>query len=262
MPISKANGINLYYEMHGEGHPLVLIAGFGCDTRFWDLIIQQLAAHFQVLIFDNRGIGQSDCPDEEYSLENMADDTIALMNELGIKKPFLLGHSMGGCIAQIIARRQTDLNKLILCNSLVKFDQHGTFVEKTLLNLRKDQLSPRRLVETAIPWFFSRDYFNDTDRVEAFIQWRIAQPNPQTTIGFARQLNALLAFDSKKWCNQIRVPTMIIHGEEDIVCPRDSMELAHQIPGAKLVVFSRMGHVPLIEEPDESAKAIIDFLLG
>src|ERR1035438_8304990 len=103
MPTIKVNDITMYYEIHGEGEPMVLIAGLNSDHALYRGIIPQLAASHQVIVFDNRGVGQTDKPDIPYSIEMMADDTAGLLNALGIEQVHILGTSMGGRIAVALA---------------------------------------------------------------------------------------------------------------------------------------------------------------
>ena len=103
MPKIKANGIDLYYEIHGRGDPLVLIMGLRRNAEWWYCQIPTLSEHFQVLVFDNRGAGRSDQPDGDYSISLFADDTAALMKGLGLSSAHVLGISMGGYIAQELA---------------------------------------------------------------------------------------------------------------------------------------------------------------
>src|SRR6266700_2919026 len=99
MPYLKIDDIQMYYEIHGDGEPLLLIVGLGTDISEWDGIIRWLAQKYQVLAFDNRGAGRTDKPDVPYSIEMMADDTAELMKALAIERASLLGISMGGKIA-------------------------------------------------------------------------------------------------------------------------------------------------------------------
>ena len=104
MPYVKVNDIQMYYEIHGEGEPLVLILGLGTDISEWGGIIHWLAEKFQVLAFDNRGVGRTDKPDIAYTIEMMADDTAGLMQALGIQQAYIVGISLGGRIcAGIVA---------------------------------------------------------------------------------------------------------------------------------------------------------------
>ena len=95
MPYVKVNDIHMYYEIHGDGEPLLLIVGLATDISEWDGIIHWLAKKYQVLAFDNRGAGRTDKPDTHYSIEMMADDTVGLMQTLGMEQAHILGISMG-----------------------------------------------------------------------------------------------------------------------------------------------------------------------
>ncbi len=95
--------INIYYEDHGKGEPLLLIAGWGTDLTCWQFQIPEFSTKHRVIAFDNRGAGRTDAPDEPYSFRMMADDAVGLLDALGIGQAHILGVSMGGCIAQEIA---------------------------------------------------------------------------------------------------------------------------------------------------------------
>jgi pimeloyl-ACP methyl ester carboxylesterase len=103
VPKVQANGIQIHYETHGTGAPLVLIGGLGADTFLWFRQVPELCKHFQVIVFDNRGAGESDKPDEPYSVPMFAADTAGLLGALGIERAHILGASLGGMIAQQFA---------------------------------------------------------------------------------------------------------------------------------------------------------------
>src|SRR5262245_16101500 len=100
MPKIDVGNINLYYESYGAGEPLVCIAGFSVDHLAWQSIVELFAKNYNVIIFDNRGAGQSDCPDIPYSIDMLADDTIELCKALDITRARFIGSSMGGMILQ------------------------------------------------------------------------------------------------------------------------------------------------------------------
>lgn len=121
MPTIKANDINIYYELYGEGEPLVLIAGLGTDLTVYEPTINRLSKRFRVLAFDNRGVGRTDKPDIPYKIEIMADDTAELMNGVGINKAHVLGISMGGRIAMALAlQHPSKVNSLVLAATSAK----------------------------------------------------------------------------------------------------------------------------------------------
>ena len=104
MPFATINGIKLFYISEGQGEPVLFISGFSANNRSWMYQIPDFRRYFNVVAFDNRGsTGQTDKPAGQYSIKVMADDAIILMDHLGIRKAHIIGHSMGGCIAQEIA---------------------------------------------------------------------------------------------------------------------------------------------------------------
>ena len=103
MPTVRVGDINIYYEDHGKGEPLLLIEGWGTDLTCWQFQIPEFSTKYRVIAFDNRGAGRTDAPDQPYSFRMMADDAVGLLDALGIGKAHILGMSMGGCIAQEIA---------------------------------------------------------------------------------------------------------------------------------------------------------------
>ena len=123
MPTVRVNDIDMYYEIHGEGEPVVLIAGLNSDHTLYQKlgIIPRLAERYKVVAFDNRGVGQSGKPDIPYSIEMMADDTAGLLHALGIEQAHLLGTSMGGRIATALAlRHPQQVKSLILVSTILK----------------------------------------------------------------------------------------------------------------------------------------------
>ena len=118
MPIARINNIDCYYEIHGNGSPLVLIAGLASDSQSWQPVLGRLTKHFKVIIFDNRGIGRTRYPQESFQISTLAQDTVCLLEHLAIEKADILGHSMGGYIAQEIAIEYPQkVNRLILVST-------------------------------------------------------------------------------------------------------------------------------------------------
>ena len=132
MPQIKVGDINMYYEVHGEGIPLVLIHGLGADTNAWMFQMPELATKYKVVIFDNRGVGQTDTPDIPYSAQMMADDTADLMDALNIAEAHILGYSLGGFIAQELAIKYPQkVRSLILATSSACMPLRTKLIEGT-----------------------------------------------------------------------------------------------------------------------------------
>ncbi len=148
MPTVRVRDINMYYELHGSGTPLVHVGGLAGDARAWARQIQWLSQHFQVLCFDNRGTGRTDCPDQLYSTKLFAEDTLGLMDALGIKRAHLYGISMGGCIVQeaAIAHPERVISLTINC-SFAMLDRYGSRICENLIGVYK-AIRPRTSTAT------------------------------------------------------------------------------------------------------------------
>lgn len=261
MPTIQANGIDIYYEMHGQGEPLLLIAGLACDCLLWTPILNALARHYHVIMFDNRGAGRSSAPDALYSIDQMAADTYALLAQLKISKTHVLGHSLGGAIAQVLAHQHPQIvNKLILCTTSKRFNRVSRLVENNILTLREKAIPIPIMVETILPWLYSSNFLEKTQQFETTKEQMINAPYPQSNAGFKGQYNALATFDSSAWAANISNPTLILAGGEDLLCLHDPDILAKTIKHAQYNVFPHTGHLPFVEEPEDFIRHIIAFM--
>lgn len=228
MPTVRANDINMYYEIHGEGEPVVLIPGLNSDHTLYRGILPQLATKYQVIVLDNRGVGQSDKPDIPYTIDMMAEDTAGLLHALGIEQAHILGTSMGGRIAVALALQHPQLVKsLVLVSTVVKS------LKQVPMNLS------RRLLRFQL-------------RIPA-----IRGSNPYYAV--ARQLEASRSYDCMDRLHEIQMPTLILHGKKDKSAPYQLAEAMHAgIQGSKMITFPG-GHLFFIFRPKEFLEAITDF---
>lgn len=259
----KANHIHIYYELHGKAkkNPIVLIAGFSCDHTFWASIVKQLAQHYQVLIFDNRGIGQTDTPNSTYTIEMMADDTMCLIHELGLKNPIIVGQSMGSAIAQQIGKRYgNQINKLILMNTFRLLAKAPEIAFTAIGDLQRLNVPLKFRVQSIVPWVFSSHFLSEPDQVNNLIKIQEDNPYPQSWIGYERQLDALRSFDSRLWLHEIKVPTLIIASEDDILTPLcEAKEVQKNINNQVQLEIIPGGHASAVEQPDKVVAAILNF---
>jgi 3-oxoadipate enol-lactonase len=268
MPKVTSNGIELYYEVYGEGQPLVLISGLGYSGWQWHKMVPFLAEHFQVITFDNRGVGQSDKPAGPYTAQMLAADTAGLLDVLGIEKVIVMGHSMGGFIAQAMALDfPQKVTKLILCSTNFGGPHHVPVTPeamKVLTDVTSDALTRFKnglAVSTAPGWGEE-----NPEMIEAWIQWRVANPiepvhyQAQVAIGLALFPEAA-AFESK--LSRLNVPTLILFGAHDkVVPPANAALLAEKIAGSKVVIFPDAGHFFPIEIPQAASNVVIKFSQG
>ncbi len=267
MPTLTANGIPLYYETHGAGEPLVLISGLGYDHYWqWHRLIPGLAAHFQVIVFDNRGVGQSAKPAGPYTAQLLADDTAALLAALGHARAHVLGHSMGGFVAQALALSHPErVHKLILASTNFGGPRHVPITPEAMAVLTDTKSEPlERLrrgigVSTAPGWADAQPAL-----VQAWLEYRAAHPidpagyQAQLAIGLGLLAEAA-SFEHK--LAAVRAPTLILFGAHDKVVPPGNADLlAARIAGSRVQVLPDAGHLFPLEVPDGAAGVISAFL--
>jgi pimeloyl-ACP methyl ester carboxylesterase len=258
----NVNGCEIYYEVHGQGDPLVLIMGLRRNVEWWFRQIPALSEHFQVIAFDNRGAGRSDKPVMEYSIPLFADDTAGLMDALDISKAQILGISMGGYIAQELALNYPEkVKSLVLgctgCGGERAVIMSPERMEKFTAN---KGLTPEEILRKDMVIYFSDDYVDQhPEKIEEFVE--ISMRHYQPADAFLRQFDACLRHDTGDRLNQLSTPTLIMTGDDDpLVPPQNSHILKDLIPGADLSVFAGGRHCFFIETADQFNKNAIDFL--
>jgi 3-oxoadipate enol-lactonase len=258
----KANGINIYYELEGVGDPLLLIRGLGSTCEGFREQIIGLAPYFQVLAFDNRCVGRTDQPQEVFTIADMADDTAALLEALGIESTHVFGVSLGGMVAQELAlRHPARVRKLVLgcthagARTAVKSPEWAI----RIFNESRDLPRPAAL-RHSIPILFAKKTVEEQpELVEAAL--RVMENNNQPKSSYLLQLGAVMRHDTLDRLQDISHPTLIMTGTEDtLVDPRNSRLIAERIPGARFMEFEETGHVFFTEKPDAVNRALIEFL--
>lgn len=259
MPFININNANFYYELHGKGSPLILISGLKGEHNGWLSVLEELAKSHQVLIFDNRGVGKTtDCA-STFDVEKMADDTMAIAHALGLKKPRVIGHSLGGAVAQVIGKKYaSDITSIAICNSFIKLNESAKNAFMKTMTAHETGASPAEIMDTLIPWAFSRKFLTP-EVIEIIRKASNDNPFPQSSDGFKRQMKALCDFDSRKWIDSITVPTLVIGSDEDLIASVDeSREIADLIRQSKLVILPT-AHASQVEAPELFIKAINNF---
>lgn len=265
MPKIKVNGIDLYYESHGEGVPLVLVAGLGYPLWEWHRMVPLLAERFCVVTFDNRGVGQTDAPAGPYTASLLAADVAGLLDALEIERAVLMGHSMGGFIAQAFALEYPGrLSKLVLCSTNFGGPRHVPVepdAMKVLTDVSSDAVTRFKngLVVSTAPGFAQANPV----LIDEWLTWRLS--NPVDVTGYRAQLAIGLGLLSEEACfehrlKDINTPTLILFGAEDrVVPPANAVLLAEKIAGSEVKILPGVGHFFPIEAPQEAAQAVIDF---
>lgn len=258
MPYAKANGIRIYFERVGKGHPLLLIGDCSSDISWWEPVRKHLSRRFDLILFDNRGSGRTTRPQTSFTLEQMAKDTLALIDHLQLSKPHILGQSMGGAIAQILAYRHPEkIGKVILSQTYLKLRP----VPEAAIRATLHKAPLRQRIKASMPWLFSNRFMADKKKREAFIHKIMTNAHATPLPSQIKQLNAAARFNSTSWYRKIASPTLVLAGDEDSLCPLyESLALASGIPNAKFHVFPRISHNAPHEIPDTFSQQILKFL--
>ena len=262
-----ANGQTLYFEIHGEGPPLVLVMGIGYDATLWTLAqVPGLSQMFQVVIFDNRDVGRSSVATGPYTIADMADDVAALMDALEIERAHLLGLSMGGMIAQEFALRHAGrLHRLVLsgCGAAPArsvFDPIRTWNWVKATDPTGEEFAGQQFT-----WLFSNAFLRNKEAVQQTLNLLTSNPHPIAPEAYNRQAQAYLRYDALDRLADLKAPTLVIVGEQDrLTPPWICREVADRIPGSQFEIIKGDGssHVVPIERPDEFNHLVTRFLVA
>ena len=266
MTTVTANGINMAYETVGNGPPLVLIAGLGYSRWMWHKMVPGLAENFQVISYDNRGVGESDKPAGSYTAQLLAEDLAGLLAALGIEKAAVFGHSMGGFVAQAFALAYPEkVTHLILSATNFGGPRHVPVTQEALAVLMDTTSDPLTRLRNGILISCAEGFAERQPAVvEEWLAYRAE--NPIDPVGYQAQMGVGLSLMSEAACFEhklkaVTAPTLILSGDEDKVVPPANVDLlAEVIPQAKTAVITQAGHFFPIEQPDTAVANVTRFL--
>jgi aminoacrylate hydrolase len=260
MPRISIGDCQLYYERHGAGFPVMFVTGLSGYGAFWREQIPAFAKEFEVVLHDQRGIGQSDHSRISYTVERLAADVIALMDALGIAKAHVVGHSTGGAIAQILAIEHANrLASAVISAGWTKADAYF----RRLFTLRKEilnRLGPGSYLQASTlflyPPFWVAQNNEKLRQLEAQNLATFSAPEIVTS-----RIDAILAFDRSAELGRIKTPVLVVAAQDDVITPLYfSEELARLIPGAEVKLFPHGGHSFTQVVPREFNAAVLPFL--
>jgi 3-oxoadipate enol-lactonase len=263
MPFVHAtDGTRIHYEVTGKSGatPVLMIQGLGASKNAWNLQRIAMATRFRIISFDNRGAGRSDKPTEPFTLEQMADDALAVLDAAGIETAHVVGASMGGVISQIVAVKYPHRVRSL---TLVCTACRNHPWRQELLQSWAKTAADKGMIEVgkeAAQWVMSPRSFR---RLVPAFTWMgpLAALRPRHS--FVSQIDAILNTreDLVDQLSTITAPTMVIVGNQDILTPRgDSEEIAERIPNAELVVISGAAHGLMMEHSSTFNRILIEFL--
>jgi len=255
---SVEESLELYYELHGRGNPVIMINGLTSTVESWRYQVPAFSERYQVLVYDCRGQGRSDKPSSGYTGQHHTADLLALTSHLQLGKAHVVGHSFGAYIALNYAIEYPDKVR-----SLVVSDTAGEaypLIEKILrswvdaqehggLDLRFD---------ISLPWLYAESFIGSNPRKIRLFREAFRKNDLNAVRGLTLES---LENDATPRLREIKAPTLLVLGEEDILTPfRYAEKLLEQIPDARLSVIKGCGHVPPIEKHREFNQIVLEFL--
>jgi len=263
MPFTRAvDGARLHYEVFGrrKAPAVLMIQGLGADKHGWDMQRFILAGQYYVITFDNRGAGRSDKPLGAYSMEQMTDDAVAVLDAVDVDAAHVVGASMGGVIGQIMAVRYPErvLSLTLACTACRDHPWRRELMQRWMETALEHGMGA--MTKQAARWVMAPRSFR---RLAPTFGWLGPLAMTRPAHSFASQVRAILATDDSlaDELGSIDVPTLVVVGNQDILTPRgDSEEIAERIPGAELVVISGAAHGMMVEHASTFNMILFDFL--
>jgi pimeloyl-ACP methyl ester carboxylesterase len=259
MPFITNQAAQIYWDEQGEGEPILLITGLGFPSVMWHRTRPLLAASYRTIALDNRGVGLSDVPPGPYSIALMAADAVAVLDASGCDSAHVYGVSMGGMIAQELTLRYPQRVRSLVLGCTAPGGPHAVRAEPEV-----------------IEFLMSRSYQNQEDAAEASVPFIYDQSTPRERIdedmtirkrwlpkpeAYLAQLQGILTWAAYDRLDQIKVPTLVIHGETDRLVPIANGELiARRIPGARFVRLPHASHIYTTDQNEPAQAAVMEFL--
>lgn len=265
MPHCRSRGFAIYYETHGggEGVPLLLLIGLGGTCHGWLLLqVPELSKERTNLIIDNRGAGSSEDPGGEYTTRHMAEDALAVLDDLGVERAHVLGGFLGGLAAQELAIEHPDrVQSLVLVGSYARPDAKRRMLLELLRTMVEHGLPPEARIRYRMMWTLHDQTLEQADLIDAAFDFyrRDHAPVPDDVV--IRQVNACLRHDTLDRLERIRCPALVLHGEADQLTPAHlNRELAERIPEARLVTIPGAAHLVAAEAAPLFNQVVAGFL--
>lgn len=262
MPYTTSpDGARIYYETHGAGEPVLLIMGLGSNAYGWHRTIPWLSERYEVIAFDNRGTGRSDVPTAAYSIAQMAADTAAVLDAAGHPTAHVCGASLGGMIAQCFAIAYPERARSLVLICTTSGGAHAVRPSREVTTALVEGGKDPATVYRRNAWFL---YGEDTrsrhpERIEEDLVYRGKLPTQ--AVGYFGQLQAAMDHDTWDELPSVAVPTLVIHGDADLLVPTaNGRLLAERIPGAGLVLVPGAGHMLQADADDVVRDAVLAFL--
>jgi 3-oxoadipate enol-lactonase len=263
----KVDGRRLAYNEVGPSTPkgtILLLTGLAAKRYGWYHQLDEFGSYYRTIVLDHRDISDSDEVTEAYTVADMADDAAAAMRALGVQRTHVIGISLGGFVALELALRHPELvDKLVLVSTSAGGSTHvppgpeimAMLTTRAEQNIEIGELARRNYSMIMAPGF-AESHPEELDRIVEIARYR-----PSNAAAYYRQLQAAMTLDVAQQLDRIHAPTLVIHGDVDpLVPPGNGDYLAQHIKGAKHIVYHNVGHVPIIECPEQFNRDVLAFL--
>jgi len=257
--LERPDGARIWWTSEGEGEPVVLVMGLAYPSDMWFRVAPVLARSHRVLRLDNRGAGRTgDVPGAPYTVETMADDVLAVLDEAGESSAHVVGVSMGGLIAQELALTAPHRVRSLVLACTHPGAAHAVWDDGALALLAdRGGLTPEQAAEASIPF----NYASTTPRERIEEDWAVRLPLACTPQGYLAQLMGSSAWSGLERLPSLRVPTLVVHGEGDrLVPPANGRRIAEAVPEAELVVLADANHLFFTDQPERTNSLLLDWL--
>lgn len=266
MPLLEALGRKFYYELHGDaaGTPLVLVMGMAGSCRGWHALqVPELAPHHRLILYDHRGVGESEDPGGAFSTADLADDLAAVLEALDVPRAHVLGAFMGGMAAQELALRHPErLERLVLVGCYARPDAKRRLLLEKWREMARTGTSAEVFLRERLLWTLQDETLEQADLIEAMARSFPGQgaiPIPADLL--IRQCDACLGHDTLDRLHRIQAPTLVVCGRQDqLTPPKFHRQMADEIPGARLVTFGYGAHLVLAESAERFNQTVLSFL--
>jgi 3-oxoadipate enol-lactonase len=252
MPIARNGAVELFYESAGSGPTVLLISGQGMTLDAWWRTVRELSGSFRLLSFDNRDVGRSSHWPWPYVVAQMADDAAAVLDAAGVDRAHVYGLSLGGMVAQELALRYPERVRALVLGATTAGGPDAILARPQPLTffVRAGAMAPEEAEWAAVPYNYSvRTRREHGQRIAEDIANRVQHQTD--TLAYLHQVGAAASHNTVGRLGLIRAPTLVVHGEEDLVIPpRNGELLAKAIPSAELKLWPGAGHLYITDEPD------------
>ena len=262
MPYTSVGDLEIYWESHGQGKPLLLISGVSGGTWSWEESITAWSPHFRVIVFDNMGAGRSSMPDRPYRIREMANHAAAILDATEVEQACVVGLSMGGMIAQELALQHPKrIFGLVLgcthCGGSERLSPEPEVIQRFADNqgLLPEEIVDKNLALLVTPAFLQ----SSPESLKRYRERQLKAPI-QPDYALQRQLEAIRGFDTCGRLANIKTPTLILTADRDLLVPPENGKiLASRIPGAELKNFTNTGHLIYLECAQTFHQTVLSF---